>query len=85
MGSLLPQANTKSGAKKERSISALLDSKTGLWTDAMIREEDLSRPETVDFGQFPTRSEEIKYAIDKEVQFIGELNVSSLCSSLRKY
>lgn len=85
VGSLLPQANTKSGAKKERSISSLLDSKTGLWTEAMIREEDLSRPETVHFGQLLTQSEEIKYAIDEEVQYIGELNVSPLCSSLSQY
>jgi hypothetical protein len=78
VNSLLPQGTSKVGGNVDDPIGSLFDSKTGIWKDAVIREEDLKRPETVAFGSLVVEPRNASYVMDEETQYIGELNVSRL-------
>jgi hypothetical protein len=73
---LLPQGIAKASGDTDDPISSLFDSKTGLWKEMVIGEEDPKWQENWEFGSLPSNPRNVVNTIDEETQYIGELSVS---------
>jgi hypothetical protein len=73
---LLPQGIAKASGDTDDPISSLFDSKTGLWKEMVIGEEDSNWQENWEFDSLPSNLRNVVNTIDEESQYIGELSVS---------
>lgn len=79
--SLLPQGPAKNNVVANDHIGTMVDLKTGLWKETVIREEEDSREErgvyeAFDPGNLLPPRRDIVESIDEEIQYVGELSVS---------